>query len=59
MVTDIPQLTIQQTEEVVCAIALGSSENTLDAWSGVRVCAADGDLNIIFRRESSAPSTPA
>ena len=51
-------VTTPATQEVVCAIALGDSNNGLGTWSGVRVCAADGDLNVVFIRSATTPNTP-
>ena len=47
------------TEEVSCSIATGNSDDGLSSWSEVRICAAEGDLDIIFQRNNTKPSPPA
>ena len=49
------------TERVVCASTTGLSNNTISAFSAVRVCEAAGALNIIYRRAArgTTPATPA
>ena len=34
------------------------SEGGVGSWSSSRICASAGDLNVIYRRSTSVPSTP-
>ena len=48
------------TERVACTVATGQHDDTLTAWSTVRICEAAGDLNAVYRRaaEGDAPDKP-
>ena len=48
-----------QTEEVVCSIASGFSNNALGAWSPVRVCENPADINKVYRRSDTRPAALA
>ena len=45
------------TQRVACTIATAFSDDTLSAWSTVRICESAGDLNAVYRRVTSG-STP-
>lgn len=48
------------TQRVACAIATAFSDDTLSDWSTVRVCQANGDLNVVYIRaiEGTTPVRP-